>query len=354
MWSYTIHDTITGNRIMSVAPSSGRWGRTPGGGSGEHVLQLLDAENPMPREWIRNIATPNERCIVVAWAGVPLYAGMILNVRYRRKDGTVRLKHADIRALMAQRLTFGVGGYPVGDFSSSGKTFSGLVRDIIYRAVYHWQEHWRLPIDLPADGTATRSLTSKAWEWATIEDLLQRVEKRGAAVDFDPYYDSEGRLRWATRVGTPTLPGERLEFVVTARDSPVTDLEVELDGTEQLTGVFYMGKGSEADMRYGEAKVSPGNVPVRDAARSAKDVAEAAALTQMAEKDLAEHSSAAVVWSFDLVADDTWNPALLKPGARIALETRGDPFLADMSRDLVVTGVSGDGSRVLKPEVMPA
>lgn len=357
MWSFSVHNTISGAKLLGLTRevSAGRWGRSPGAGSGSHLVQLRDDEEPIPPEVARDMARPNECTFVVAWDGVPMYAGLILKADYSRDAGTLTLQHSDIRVLFKERLTFGVTGYALGDLTITGKSRSGLVRGILQRAIYHWAlSTWRLPIDLPADGAGSESLSVRNWEWATIEDLLQRVEKSGATIDFDPYYDSNGGLRWATRVGVPTLPGIQYEWVVTAADTPVTGLTVSLDGSAQLSGCFYMGKGAEADMRVGEAGFIGGpTIPVRDAARSAKDESDISKLNQMALTDLQENRSAKAEWAFDLVADGSWDPSGVKPGARLKLWTYGDDFVVDGFTDLAVTGVSGDMGFVLKPEVMP-
>lgn len=354
MWSFTLHETITGERLNVVNVNSGSWGRSPGAGSGSHVVQLRDAGFPVSRSVARQLAEPNKVSLAVAWNGVVLYAGVVIDGLYSRDDATVTVQHVDVRSLMKQRGTFGVTTYPDGDLMLRGKSLSGLVAGIVSRGVYWWGDTWRLPVDLPADTSGGNQMLVNKWEWVTIEELLVRVEKLGAVIDFDPYYDANGWLRWRVRVGTPRLPGTSFEWVATAEETPVSKLTVRHDGAKQITGCFYMGKGTEADMRFGEAGFIGGpRIPVRDATRSAKDESNVAALNQMALTDLQANRSPTVEWAFDLVADGSWSPAGLKPGARITLWSSGDPFILDGSNSLVVTGVSGDMSYVLQPEVMP-
>ena len=354
MWSFTLHNTITGQRLQEVRPSSGRWGRSPGAGDGEHTVQLLDAEFPVSRAHAQQLAQPNAVTLVVAWLGAPMYAGVVITAPYSRSTGTVTLRHVDIRALFKERLTFGVSTYPNGDLSITGRSISGLVEGVLQRGVYSWGESWRLPIDLPTNTGGGESISVKRWDWKTIEELLLGIEKLGATVDFDPYYATDGGLRFRTRVGTPTLPGSSFEWVVTAEETPVTNLVVTADGSKQITGCFYVGNGSEVDLRFGEAGFVGGpSIPVRDATRPAKDEQDVSKLNRMAMTDLLANRSPKVEWSFDLVADGTWDVSSLKPGSRVNLHSHGDPFLADGRTDLVVTGVSGDMSYVLKPEVRP-
>lgn len=356
MWSFSVHDTITGAKLLGVRreQASGRWGRTPGAGDGEHTLVLGDADEPIAPSDARRISEPNATTFVVAWSGVPMYAGLIIEGRYNRASSTLKLRHNDIRVLFSQRLTFGVTSYSSGDLTLTNRGLYGLTRGILQRAIYDWSATWRLPIDLPNDTAGVHSMAVKKWEWAKIEDLLVRVEKLGATIDFDPYFDASENLRWSTRVGTPTLSGPQFEWVVTADDTPVTELEVTRNGSKQLSGCFYTGKGSEADKPFGEAGFIGGpTIPVRDAQRSAIDVGDVDKLNQMALFDLQQNRSPKTEWSFDLVADGSWDVSQLRPGARIKLWTYGDAFIQDGSTDLVVTGVSGDMSNVLKPEVMP-
>lgn len=354
MWGYTVHNTITGNRIASLK-SIGRHKRAPGAGDGEHSFNLADADAPIARADLRALREPNESMLVVSWAGVPVYAGLVMNSDYLRDTATLTIQHVDVRTLMQERLTFGVSGYAQGDLTVSGKSLSGMVRGILQRGIYDWGNTWRLPVDLPADGSGSNSLRVKNWEWARIEDLLQRVEKLGAVIDFDPYYDTAGGLRFAVRVGTPHLPGASLEWVATAEATPVINLRVQKNGSRQLSGCFYMGKGTEADMRVGEAGFIAGpTIPVRDAARSAKDESDVSKLNSMALTDLQANRRAAEQWSFALVADETWPVEQLKPGARITLHCYGDPVIDDGAHSFIVTGVSVDSTTsVITPEVQP-
>lgn len=351
-----MHDTITGERLLDVHPKSGRWARKPGAGSGDHSFNLRDPRWGLPRAIARSLFEPNIRTLVVAWDGAPVYAGVIHSAEYHRATGDVAVRHVDVRVLFSQRLTFGVGGYSDGDLAVTGKSLSGLVRAILKYGVGadgRGGPEWGLPLDLPADTSGSHSLDVKRWEWATIENLLSRVEKLGATIDFDPYYAANGALRYVARVGAPRLPGATSEFVVTASKSPVTSLTYKWDGSKQLSGCFYMGMGSEADMKWGEAGYIEGpRMPVRDAARSAKDVDEVAKLTQMAMHDLVQHRAPSEEWSFGVVIDGAVSPLSLRPGGRVTMISDGDDFVPDGAHELVVTGLSGDLSRLIVPEVV--
>jgi len=359
MWSFGIYDTITGQPLADVFPSDGRWRRAISDGSGSHTFRVGDAGRGFPASTWRDLMQPNARTLAVRWAGAVVYAGMILDSAYNRTSGTLTVNHTDIRALFSQRLTFGVSTYGGGNLTVSNRSAAGAVRAILDRAVNSWGSTWRLPFDLPADSSGSLSFTWHNYEWSTIEDLLRQVEALGYQVDLQPYLDANGWLRWQTRVGAP-LTGAQFEFPLTVDHPIVSNLTVRTDGAKQLSGCFYMGKGTEADMRFGEAGfVSGPTIPVRDAARSAKDVSDGDRLNSMAMTDLVEHRSPIVQWDFSLVAtqDDSGNELLdiaaLQPGARIRLENYGDPFLADGATNHLVLGLSGDMSRTVEPEVQP-
>lgn len=354
MWGYTIHNTISGELVAALA-GDGRHGRAPGAGDGEHTFQLADAVKPLTSGEVQALQEPNATTIAVSWNGVPVYAGLVIDSDYSRDRATLTIQHVDIRTLFQERLTFGVNSYAAGNLSVTGKNMSGLVRGVLQRGIFDWGSTWLLPVDLPADVAGSQEIVVKNWEWARIEDLLQRVEKLGAVIDFDPYFDDSGGLRFRVRVGAPHLPGTSLEWVVTAQDSPVVNLHVRKNGSKQLTGCFYMGKGTEADMRIGEAGFIAGpRIPVRDAARSAKDESDVATLNKMALTDLQGNRTAQTTWSFQLVADQSWDVAAMKPGARITLHMHGDPVISDGAHTFIVTGVSVDSTTsIITPEVTP-
>lgn len=353
MWKYVVHDTITGQPLLTVHPSEGSWRRALGAGEGTHTFQTRDAATALePAQWRDLLGNPNARTLACVWNEQPLYAGMILNARATTSQMIVQ--HTEgIRNLFSQRLTFGVTTYGGGNLSVANRSPAGAVRAILNRGVFSWGSEWRLPLDLPDDGAGSFTADWHNYDWLRIEDLLAQVEAIGTTIDFSPYYTADGWLRYRTVIGTPLLPGQTYEFPAGAT-SPVANLYADWDGAKQLTGCFYMGKGSEADMRFGEAGFVAGpGIPVRDAARSAKDVDDVGRLTQMAMTDLVQHRSPTEQYGFDLVTDGSFDPAGMVPGARIKLGIYDHPVIADGERSLYVVGVSGDMTDQLKPEVRP-
>lgn len=355
MWSFSIHDTIAGTKLLDVQPSDGSWRRVlGGGGSGHHTIPLRAAGDEIPQAIAWKLSEPNQASIAVRWDAKCLYAGTIISSAYARGNGMLTVSHNEgIRELLRNRTTFGVGGgYVDGDLIVTNRSAAGVVRAILIRgAGGAWGGTWDLPIDLPADSAGSISFTWRRWDFHIIDDLLGQVEALGYEIDFRPYLTASGALRYETIVATK-ITASPLEFYATAEETPVSGLQLTRDGSKQLSGVFVLGKGSEDKMLRGEAGFMSGpTIPVRDAVRSRKDVNSSTRLTEMASADLAAQRYPTVQWDFSLVADGTWDVGRLVPGAPVTLLASGDEFIPDGAHALRLLGVGGDMSKTLKPEV---
>lgn len=356
MWRVSFHNTISGTKMLDVQPSDGSWRRTlGGGGSGQHTLQLRSRGEELSRAAARTLSEPNAASVAVRWNDTVLYAGTIVSSSYNRTTGALTVSHNEgIRELLRNRTTFGVGGgYVDGDLIVTGRAAHAVVRAILIRgAGGAWGSTWDLPIDLPPDAAGAISFTWRNWDFHMIDDLLGQVEALGWEIDFRPYMTPAGVLRYETVVGSKINAGS-LEFHATAEKTPVQGLTVTRDGSKQLSGVFVLGKGSEAKMMRGEAGFMSGpDIPVRDAVRSRKDVSSVARLNEMAVADLTANRYPVEQWDFSLVAeDDGWDVGQLIPGTNLTMLASGDEFIPDGAHPLRLLGVSGDMSRTLKPEV---
>lgn len=361
MWGVSIHDTMSGAKLLDIDPSDGTWRRgLGGGGQGSHTLQLRDQQSDLTPALARQISEPNATTTAVGWDGFCLYAGTNTRAVYSRDTGALSISHNEgPRGLLANRTTFGVGGgYPAGDLVVTDRSAAGAVRAILYRgAGGSWGSTWNLPIDLPADAAGSISFTWRRWDFHMIDDLLGQVEALGYEIDFRPYFTPTKDLRYLTVV-SPRISTLPLEFSITAEQSLVSGLTVTRDGNKQLSGVFTLGKGSEDKMLRGESGFIAGpTIPVRDAVRSRKDVGSTARLADMSTADLEEHRSPTEQWDFSLTAalDEHGNELLdmqrLIPGAELTLHTSGDEFIPDGAHAMRLIGIGGDMTRTLKPEV---
>lgn len=350
MWRFFIHDTMTGNCLVEVYPSAGSWTRRLNGqGSGSHTFVLTDVLTGFTRSTWRSLLAPNARTLTVCWGETPVYAGIILKSTYNRDSRTISVDHSEIRTIMKNRLTFGVQDHLTGDLTITGKSASGAVRAITQRSV-QWSSDWVLPIVHSADGSGS---ISKAWKWyevRTIEDCLAEIEKEGWEIDFHPTFDSVRKLSHVVRVGKP-ITGGLVDYNLTAAACPVTGLQAIRDGVEQLTGVFVTGNGTGADIKTAWAGNSGSTgIPIRDAARSGDSERGDAALQRIADAFLADWALPIEQWSFSLNLSDE-SPLSVRPGERVKLISRGDPWALDEDRTFRVIALAGDMTLSVKPEV---
>lgn len=351
MWRFYIHDTMAGTCLIEVFPSAGSWTRRLNGqGSGSHTFVLTDVLTGFDRSTWRSLLAPNARTLSVFWDDTPIYAGVILKSTYNRDSRTIAVDHSEIRTIMKSRLTFGVLNHLAGDLTITNKSGSGAVRAITQRAV-QWSSGWNLPIVHSADGAGT---ISKAWKWyqvVTIEDCLGEIEKEGWEIDFFPTANSSRALSHVVRVGKP-ITGGLVDYNLTADAVPVTGLSVVSDGASQLTGVFVTGNGTGADIVTAWAGNSGSTgIPIRDSSRSGNSEQDVAALTRIAEAYLDDWDLPVEQWSFSLNLSGE-SPLSVRPGERVKLITRGDPWALDADRVFRVVALSGDMSLTVKPEVI--
>lgn len=351
MFETRVFDTVTGEPLLTVHPSSASWSaKLSGSGQGEATIPLRG--QGISRDTVRTLIRPNARLIAhVDEHDTVIAAGLMMQPKYDKDTGKVAVAWVDIRTLMRERMGFGVGSWgPSGTLAVTGRNRSGAGRALISRAMRDGAEPtWALPIDLPADGTGSFTRKWEYYGFFTMDDGLREIEGEGVEVYFDPHLDG-GNLRFQTRVGNP-ITGGSFDLPVTADKSRVTKLQVTEDGSKQLTGVIYAGNGTEADTVTAWAGHGPYTIPIRDAYRSAKDVKSVAQLQRMADADLAEHFDPLVQWSFSVRLDDTVRAAHVKPGRLLNMQVDDDEWIEDGMYTQRVIGVSGNLTSTVSLEV---
>lgn len=354
MRTYRFFDTISGNPIFSL-PAVDRGGshsrKVTGAGSAQYTVPLQGIG--LSRDVARLISEPNGVSFAVVWGSHVEFAGPVQAVDYSRDTRSMTVRAKELRPLFSQRLTFGVLNYGQGDLTVSNRSLSGAARAVLARAM-QWGELWELPVDLPADGSGTFSAEWKNYQCLTIEDLLQQIEKAGTEIDFRPYLTSAGALRYETRLGNP-IKGAQTDLPVSTKKSRVIGLTVQRDGTNQLSGVFYGGNGSEADMLTASGFGAAGpRIPVRDAFRSAKDVTDPTRLQVLAQENLRQYRSPLEQWSFSVKIGGGITPDKVQVGQVLKMSVYGDSFIPDGEYVHRVIGVSGGTDMNLALEVQPA
>lgn len=372
-WSHWICDTVTGSRIMRVEVSAASWSRRMNGGigSGQVTVNVRASQYAAftPEVWA-DLRTSWSRTIVGCWDDVPVWAGLIKSPRYRPQSGELVLPHFEVGELLRRRLFWGAGTYSAtATRAFTNRSRHGLIVDVAkfvcgggYEAPVEGIAPWRLPVFFPAPGTGGASRTAeqkmfeKPWDWITD------ISEESGAPDFvfEPGFGTGNDIngfQWVFHIGTP-LERSVHEFHLQAGQSPLVDVELVEDASEQQTGVFALGEGMDEDMLVGQATVATGSVtPAMDVSLPYKHLTSVGALNAAAEGQLAALREPIPVWSFRVRADTAlagMHGGLndgIRPGSRVRLLSSGDPIVADGVTEFYVTGMSGDMSDLVSLEV---
>lgn len=353
MLTYSIHDTISGQKVTDIPAADGSWTRRINGmGNATHTFMLRDANYPYSRSQNRNFFQTNSRVLAVRDGRTVLYAGVMLKPTYTQDTGALSVPTVEIREFWRVRMTFGVANYQDGDLQLTNVNEQAAVAALITRGT-RWGSTWELPIDLPS-GQAAGDFDAdwKRYQCLTIDTLLKQIEARGFEIEFSPYLANDADdLRWSTTVARKITRGA-IDLPVSVADSAVTGLKHTLDGTRQLSGAFFAGNGTDEDMVTGFAWAMDGpRIPVRDSLRTAKDIRAVKELNKLASADLAANRSPIEQWSFNVTAGDTVSSSVLLPGNILRLSVLRDEWIDDGNHDLRVIALRGSDGYTFTPEV---
>lgn len=357
MWTFWIVDTLTGDKLARFAPTAGRFRTVMNGvGDGEHSILLRSSDWPYSRAQNRDLTTPWARTLVQCWNDVPKYSGLITKRAWNEASGVLRIESEELRTIFTRRLAFTIGLYDGGTLTVTGKSLRGLIRAIVMAAAYRPPvgDPWHLPIAYPADEGGSESRTWYNYNFPVADEMLDEVQNINGGPDiyFKPRWSGSDKHEWELQIGTPSIAGPTLDWHVKAAEAPALDVGVVEDGTKQLTGVFSIGKGSEADMRHGEAGHLAGTtIPYLDTTRSYKEVDDVARLNAHAMGELVAYREVTTQYSFDTLASGTPSLDQLSPGARPRLWFDESEFVDDGWKNLYLLGMSGDLTEKISLEV---
>jgi hypothetical protein len=295
---------------------------------------------------VREISQGNKYTVCQMWEDHVAYAGVIQRRRYNRRSRVLTLHSAELRAAyLNARMLYGVGAdtSPGVVLAVSGKSHSGAARAVLSTAMPNFD--WELPIDLPSDGSGGFSASWEYDERLMVEDHLDQIEKDGCEIDFRPYLDGSGYLRWEARVATQITSG-----TATAVEDLVVDVDVETDYSRQVTGVLGLGKDGAQEI----AEYPPGGTPfsVRDVWVNFGDI-DGGRLQNAVDATFAERIAETDQWSFPLRVHPG-GPEFAAPGRLLNLTIAGDEFIPDGTHEKRVIGLRGDMGFTVVPEVQDA
>ena len=265
MWTWTIVDTVSGNRLQDVIPVSNGWARVMNGiGSGSHAFvasAIGDNPNASGNSARRTLTAPWARTLVVSWDGISRYAGIILKRTYNPDTNRITIEHSELREIFKRRFTFGTNGYQGeggGKLIIEKNTIASLVGWLIYQALQGTASNWSLPVILPPRNIAgPHTRTWHDYNFPVIESELTELQNAfgGPDIDFTPEWTEDRRLVWRSRVGA--LTGRRLEANLSAIERPkATKVVVTEDGAKSGNMLYALGDGQERDMLVRKARAN--------------------------------------------------------------------------------------------------
>ena len=350
-WTTKLYHLQTGEFVLELEPSAASWTATlTGRGSATHTIQLFDAG--FSQSDIREFSKGNKYAITHQWGDHVAYAGVIQKNRYEMSGGrALVIESKELRsAYFDSRLLYGVTEYTttLAALSVVNKSHSGATRAVLIANMPN--AGWELPIDLPSDGSGGFNAEWMHTERLNVEDHLAQIEADGCEIDFRPYIDGGGFLRWETRVDDKIEGDASAAIDTTGPDSPILDLEVQVDYSNQMTGALGFGKGGAAAQPENAVTVGTLDISVRDVWFEWQDITDSTRLAAATDALLARTINPTEEWSFGLhIFPD--GPELAAPGNILNLVVAGDQFIPDDTYPQRVIALKGDMGMIVTPEV---
>jgi hypothetical protein len=376
--TYWIVNTITGVKQVPVVPAAGdSWSRVlngTGSGSTEFVFPVPAPGDPVIdyealfTPWASTLVVENNWGAAFGVTPSIDYAGIIISEDYDVDTNRSTLEHADLRAILALRYTFGLNGYS-GNIDDNklemlNRTLAWMAPLIVWSGTEAVGGNYSLPIcvpegrityslliSLPFAGTDSRTIYD--YNLTDIESALQELQDAGPDVDFAPRWSAGGALEWLQRVGTGAngdLAGNVYEFNMTVRQPGVFGVSRKRDGSKQATRSYGVGAGSEMGMLVKTASVASTLPSLERVTSTLKTTDDGAALQKHADADVALFSKATHQWTLSMRPGTARGMPL---GSRVSLYFRGNVRIPDGWHHLRVIGISKSGPNSRRIAVQP-
>lgn len=360
MWENWIHNTRTGSpeQVLKTGRpvASARWNRVLGSkGSATHGIMLRGSG--LPKSLVREITRGNKYTIVQRWGDHVSYAGVIQNRKFRDSTSMLTLSSRELRAaILGVRNPFGVNEYDPanGVLNVTGRSWTGALRAVLLAATKGGAvPGWELPIDIPADVAGGFNAVWRHEDKLSTEHLLKQLEDDGVEIDFAPYVNASGYLRYAPRIAPKVVVGSPFMLAARAPASIVLGLDTEDDATGQRTGLLGFGKGQGQDAPHTFApRVGDGirDLPVMDASVTFPRIDNATRLESATDADFARKNEPVEQWNYSLYIGGV-GAEMAAPGSIHDMHVFGSDFIEDGSHPQRVISLSGDMRFVVKPGV---
>jgi hypothetical protein len=363
MRSYWIADTRTGVYQARVFPAAGAFQRVLcGSGSGEHTFRLRGRRNKA--QW-RALTRPWARSLVIEEDGVIIYSGVISKRPHQWRSGRVKLRHVDIREIFRRRFPFGISGYwkvtnvTPGELAIVNKSQRAVVARVFQQGLEGPYNIWSLPINLfHLDEAGDVTVTYPNYMLKSVFDIAEDIQNLldGPDIDLAPR-KIDGRLTYDLVVGTPEAPqitGPDVFFNMTVREPALYEMDFDEDATDQGTGIFSLGGGSEADQAIGGNGIGDAaTIPALDIVQTHKTEFDNDTLKSYSDAALIAYTHPVIQISASLNSTPSKNLATIPVSSMIEMYFGDDDWVPDEKLTMRVITYSGDMTKKVKFEMQP-
>lgn len=344
---YTVSTSTWKDKAL-VSPSACPWKRTYNESTGGLSSSFKLSDPDVLATSNAGLLTPIDRCLVVEYEGVVMYAGMIWEDDYDHESRVLTIQHEDAAwSIMMLRL---ISEDRTGTMASWARTYSGLEYDTIVKRLVQLATAGvgrTMPIEYEDDYTGGRERKYYGYNAETaVEAIKELIDlPNGPDVDFRPEWNvARDGLQWTLRTGDMNPDVQTIEAMAGVPDPSIRHLKRKRSGREMATRVVGVGEGSGVDMKIRSASGS-GGVQLERVEQS-KNTKTLTALQDFADGELSALGSLITQYSMQLnigspVVGNLWT---LKPGAFIRWNCLGDPVIPSGWRTQRIIEYSGDTS----------
>lgn len=236
----------------------------------------------------------------------------------------------------------------------------------------HSHTNGALPVVLPSDASlggdgTSHTRTYPGYELGWVGERLQQLSDviGGPEIQFVPRRRSSDRrfMEWVMRVGTDatggllTQTGPAWLFDRTTRDSPLTAINVKVDGGD-LTGRAWAAGQGEAEGRpivyVNDSKLTGSGWPLLEVEDTGNDtVSDVATLTAKAAARVAYGSAPIETWTVVAHRDGPPHVGRYSPGDWCQVRIAGHAYLPDGLHRMRIMSVAGDADHDVTLTMVP-
>lgn len=339
-WKWSLHDTATGAFLTWVQPVSSTWSRKVNEiASGNQTVFRFDAAE-MEGIDLEPLLVPWSTTLVQSLDDVPVYAGVITSpIEDDYGSRTTTVSHADIRALLAKRTTFGYNGYSGASQGHNGifmKNFApaAAAAGLVYIAMLNRSGVAALPITLPfsfpagwpsapagtpvdddaklvpapvpSGGGGTYTVSYYDYNLELIDNALTDIQNLsgGPWIEFEPYWVSSDRhLGYRMRAGDLVDAAQVYVWHPDADSPDLQGVTRSRDSQRQATNVYAVGEGSEVKMLVATSALGDDSLPLMETVVSYKTEHRLANLQKLADGTRALYQQPVETWTASLFVD---------------------------------------------------